>query len=129
MSIPVEIPVGDFLDKLSILEIKSERIQDAGKLANIRRELEVLRATWQASPYANSDITTEYADLKTVNENLWGIEDHIRDQERARDFGERFIGLARAVYQTNDRRAEIKRTINVKLGSALEEEKSYSDYR
>lgn len=129
MSIPVEIPVGDFLDKLSILEIKSERIQDATKLANIRRELDVLRATWQASSYAQSDITTEYAHLKTVNESLWDIEDQIRDQERVKDFGERFIELARAVYQTNDRRAEIKRTLNVKLGSALVEEKSYSDYR
>ena len=129
MSIPVEIPVGDFLDKLSILEIKSERIQDTTKLANIRRELDVLRATWQASSYAQSDITTEYAHLKTVNESLWDIEDQIRDQERAKDFGERFIELARAVYQTNDQRAEIKRTLNVKLGSALVEEKSYSDYR
>ena len=129
MSIPVEIPVGDFLDKLSILEIKSERIQDPDKLANIRRELEVLRATWKASPYVHSDITAEYAELKTVNESLWDIEDHIRDQERLRDFGERFIELARSVYLTNDRRAEIKRAINLKLGSALVEEKSYREYR
>ncbi|MBI5462953.1 MAG: hypothetical protein HY941_12280 [Gammaproteobacteria bacterium] len=129
MSIRVEIPVGDFLDKLSILEIKAERIQDPAKLANIRRELDMLRETWDASPYADQDIATEYAELKTVNESLWDIEDHIRDQERTHAFGERFIELARAVYLTNDRRAEIKRILNLKLGSALVEEKSYQEYR
>lgn len=129
MSIRVEIPVGDFLDKLTILEIKAERIHDPDKLTNIRRELDVLRETWERSPYAGQDIATEYADLKTVNERLWDIEDDIRDLERERSFGERFIELARAVYLTNDRRAEIKRALNLKLGSALVEEKSYREYR
>lgn len=129
MSIRVEIPVGDFLDKLSILEIKAERIKDPAKLANIHRELGVLRETWNASPYFGQDIATEYAELKTVNESLWDIEDRIRDQERTQSFGEHFIELARAVYLTNDRRAEIKRTLNLKLGSDLVEEKSYQEYR
>lgn len=129
MSILVEIPVGDFLDKLSILEIKAERIQDPAKLANIQRELDVLRATWKASPYADRDIATEYAELRTVNEALWDIEDDIRDQERMRSFSERFVELARSVYLTNDRRAELKRILNLKLGSALVEEKSYQEYR
>lgn len=129
MSIRVEIPVGDFLDKLSILEIKAVRIQDPAKLANIRRELTVLRETWDASPYASQDITAEYTELKSINESLWDIEDRIRDQERIHSFGEHFIELARAVYLTNDRRAEIKRILNLKLGSALVEEKSYQEYR
>ncbi len=129
MSIRVEIPVGDFLDKLTILEIKAERIRDPDKLTNIHRELDVLRETWKASPYFGQDITTEYTELKTVNERLWDIEDDIRDEERTRSFGERFIELARAVYLTNDRRAEIKRLLNLKLGSTLVEEKSYREYR
>ncbi len=128
MIIKVEISYGEFLDKLSILEIKSERIHDPAKLENINRELVLLRDLWAADPKAAIDIQTEWAELKSINEKLWNIEDDIRDKERARCFDEEFIRLARAVYYTNDERAEVKRRLNEKLGSALVEEKSYADY-
>jgi len=128
MIIKVEISYGEFLDKLSILEIKSERIRDPAKLENINRELGLLRDLWAADPKAAVDIQTEWGQLKAINEKLWDIEDDIRDRERARCFDEKFIRLARAVYYTNDERAEVKRRLNEKLGSALVEEKSYADY-
>ena len=128
MIIKVEISYGEFLDKLSILEIKSERIRDPAKLENINRELELLRDLWAADPKAAVDIQTEWGQLKAINEKLWDIEDDIRDRERARCFDEEFIRLARTVYYTNDERAEVKRRLNEKLGSALVEEKSYADY-
>lgn len=129
MSILVPVSVGEFLDKLTILEIKSERIGDPEKLANIRREQETLSAAWAASPYAGADLEPEYSQLKSVNERLWEIEDEIRDHERRQCFDERFIELARAVYVTNDRRAELKKALNLKLGSDLIEEKSYTEYQ
>lgn len=119
---------GEFLDKLTILEIKSERMSDAAKLANVRRELELLRSTWAASPLASRDVRALVAQLKAVNEALWEIEDRIRDQEAAGTFGTEFVELARSVYRTNDRRAAIKRELNVALGSELVEEKSYKPY-
>ena len=128
MTIKVEISYGEFLDKLSILEIKSERIRDPAKLENINRELGLLRDLWAADPKAAIDIQSEWAQMKSINEKLWDIEDDIRDRERARCFDEEFIRLARAVYYTNDERAEVKRRLNEKLGSALVEEKSYADY-
>lgn len=124
----VQTSPGEFLDKLTILEIKSERMTDAAKLANVRRELELLRATWAASPLAARDVSALVAQLKQVNEALWDIEDRIRDQEAAGTFGAEFVELARAVYRTNDRRAAIKRELNVALGSELVEEKSYKPY-
>ncbi len=128
MTIKVEISYGEFLDKLSILEIKSERIRDPAKLENINRELGLLRDLWAADPKAAIDIQTEWVQMKSINENLWDIEDDIRDRERTRCFDEEFIRLARAVYYTNDERAEVKRRLNEKLGSELVEEKSYADY-
>uniref|UniRef100_A0A832I8K0 Uncharacterized protein n=1 Tax=Eiseniibacteriota bacterium TaxID=2212470 RepID=A0A832I8K0_UNCEI len=128
MHLTVQISPGEFLDKLTILEIKSERIADPAKLANVRRELELLRATWAASPLAARDVAGPLADLKRVNEALWDIEDHIRRKEAERRFDQDFIELARSVYRTNDRRAAIKRELNVLLGSDLVEEKSYTDY-
>ncbi len=128
MTIKVEISYGEFLDKLSILEIKSERIRDPAKLENINRELGLLRDLWAAEPKAAIDIQTEWMQMKSINEKLWDIEDDIRDRERARCFDEEFIRLARAVYYTNDERAEVKRRLNEKLGSTLVEEKSYADY-
>jgi hypothetical protein len=119
---------GEFLDKLTILEIKSERISEPAKLANVHRELEVLRATWAASPLAGRDVSRLVADLKRVNETLWEIEDRIRRKEAERAFDADFIELARSVYRTNDRRAAIKRELNVALGSELIEEKSYTPY-
>ncbi len=128
MLLNVQTSPGEFLDKLTILEIKSERITDPAKLENVRRELELLRATWAASPLASRDVAALVADLKRVNETLWEIEDRIREKEAARTFDADFIELARAVYRTNDRRAAIKRDLNVALGSTLLEEKSYQSY-
>lgn len=129
MNLSAEISVGEFLDKVTILEIKSERIRDPAKLENVARELETLRRTWSSSTFAREDLAGEIAELKRINERLWEIEDDIRDKEAAGAFDEEFIRLARAVYFTNDERAAVKRRINVKVGSALIEEKSYADYR
>ena len=125
----VPVSFGELLDKISILQIKSERMSDAGKLANVRHELSALEALWMQHPAAGHDIVRLRADLKAVNERLWVIEDDIRMQERAQAFDDAFIRLARAVYFENDDRARIKREINVALGSAYVEEKSYEDYR
>src|SRR5699024_10625788 len=112
-----------------ILEIKTERIADAAKVANVRRELDLLEARWQSHEASANDIAAERAALKAVNEALWDIEDHIRRKEKAQAFDEEFISLARSVYVRNDERAAAKRVINVKLGSTLVEEKSYEDYQ
>lgn len=129
MALNVEVSVGELLDKITILEIKAERITDAAKVANVRAELESLRATWAASPLSARDITDLFARLKAVNEELWEIEDGIRRLEGLRSFGEEFVQLARSVYHRNDERAAIKRELNRVLGSRLVEEKSYTDYR
>ena len=128
MLLNVPTSPGEFLDKLSILEIKSERIHDATKLEHIRRELELLQSAWQATPLAQRDVSALRAELKQVNERLWDVEDRIREKEAEHRFDDEFIGLARSVYQTNDRRAAIKRQLNQVLGSELFEEKSYSKY-
>ena len=128
MTIKVDVSVGEFLDKVTILEIKSERIKDAAKLENVNKELNLLKKTWAESEFAKADITDEMNRLKAINEKLWEIEDDIRDKERDRAFDEKFIELARAVYYSNDERAAIKKELNLKLGSGLVEEKSYSDY-
>ncbi|MBS0382972.1 MAG: hypothetical protein JSR56_11110 [Proteobacteria bacterium] len=120
---------GELIDKITILEIKSERIADAAKLANVRDELRLLNDLWQRDDASKTDISAERAELKRINEALWEIEDEIRVKERDQAFDARFIELARAVYHTNDRRAAVKRAINLKLGSRLVEEKSYQDYR
>jgi hypothetical protein len=127
----IRVPVspGELLDKITILRIKSSRMSDAQKLANVRIELKVLEETWGASPYAKSDIAADVNALLQVNERLWVIEDDIRDKERAQIFDSEFIRLARAVYFENDERAAIKRRINLKLGSTIVEEKSYAEYK
>lgn len=119
---------GELVDKITILAIKSRRIGDPTKLANVRAELEALRRCWQESRYAAHDLSGDEADLTAVNERLWDIEDRIRDKERQRAFDAEFIELARAVYIENDQRAAVKKRINVALGSALIEEKSYAAY-
>ncbi len=124
----VDISIGEFLDKLTILQIKAERISDPEKLKSINKELSLLQDTWRNSPYHNLDLASEIADLKKVNEALWEIEDKIRDKERHKVFNQEFIELARAVYINNDERATIKRAINLKTGSELIEEKSYASY-
>ena len=126
--ISVPVSFGELLDKISILQIKSERMSDPAKLANVRNELDALETTWLAHPAAGHDIAKLRADLKAVNERLWVIEDDIRIKEKAQAFDDGFIQLARSVYFENDVRARIKKDINLALGSAYVEEKSYQDY-
>ncbi|UZD66641.1 DUF6165 family protein [Marinobacter sp. AN1] len=127
--IRVPVSFGEVLDKITILEIKSERIKDETKVKNVRLELEELSKTWdEAVGDKAADIAELRKQLKAVNEELWVIEDDIRDQEAAQDFGPKFIELARAVYVTNDKRAAIKKDVNLALGSRFVEEKSYQDY-
>lgn len=127
----IQTPVsyGELIDKITILEIKSRRITDAAKLANVRNELNLLNATWAGDAASRTDISGERARLLAVNELLWDIEDRIRLKEKAQAFDAEFIELARSVYFRNDERAAFKREINLKLGSQLVEEKSYQDYR
>ena len=128
MSIKIDVSFGELLDKLTILEIKFERIDDEKKIANIKRELEVLTNTWKTSGVDVASVDTERIALKHINESLWDIEDAIRRQEAANSFGTEFVSLARNVYKTNDKRSEVKRLVNEKLGSTLIEEKSYQPY-
>ena len=127
----IQAPVsfGELLDKISILQIKSERMRDEAKLANVRNELSALETTWMAHPAAGHNIVELRAQLKAVNERLWVIEDDIRIKEKAQEFDSEFIRLARAVYFEDDDRAKIKKDINLALGSSYVEEKSYQDYK
>ena len=127
-SIAVAVSAGELIDKITILEIKSERIADAAKLANVRHELETLDAARREAVTPSPGLDELTAGLKAVNERLWQIEDDIRDCERNGDFGPRFVELARAVYVNNDERAALKRRINEILGSDIVEEKSYAAY-
>jgi uncharacterized protein YukE len=126
----MQVPVspGEVLDKITILEIKSERMSDPEKVANVKVELALLQETWAGFVKEDSTIKDLHAQLKEINEALWEIEDDIRDKERAGEFDERFIELARNVYFTNDRRSKIKKDLNLHLGSEIIEEKSYQDY-
>lgn len=127
-SIAIPISPGEVVDRLTILEIKSERISDKTKLVDVHHELgKLLEAAKSAIP-DSQDMRALRAKLKAVNEELWVIEDDIRQCERERDFGATFIALARAVYKTNDRRADLKRRINEALGSDIMEQKSYAPY-
>jgi hypothetical protein len=128
LSITVEIAPGELIDKITILEIKTERMSDQAKLANVRIELDTLAKSRDAAIGKSAEMDRLSAELKKINEELWVIEDDIRDCERAKDFGAKFVELARAVYFTNDRRAQVKRQINELLGSRLVEEKSYAAY-
>lgn len=125
----VPISPGELLDKITILRIKSARMTDETKLRNVRVELDVLEQTWRESGAAIPAVAADEAALQKVNEELWDIEDRIRDKERAGEFDAVFIELARAVYVTNDERARFKKNINITLGSRLVEEKSYQPYR
>ena len=127
-TILVEIAAGELIDKMTILEIKMDRIKDEGKLRNIGAELETLRAARAQAVPESKELDRLSGELKKVNEDLWRIEDEIREHERAKDFGPTFVELARAVYLTNDRRADLKRKINELVGSRLVEEKSYARY-
>jgi hypothetical protein len=123
--IVIPVSIGELIDKITILRIKSQRMADGRQLANVRRELTALQAV---SERISCDATalTQYTDeLTRVNEALWDVEDAIRDCEANSDFGDRFIALARSVYQHNDERARIKKAINIAAGSRYVEEKSY----
>ncbi len=128
MNVNIEISIGEFFDKLTILEIKHEKIKDSGKLENINKELDYLNNLLQQLTFSRSDVESEVTELKTINEELWDIEDDIREMESNKLFDAEFIKLARAVYYTNDRRSQVKRDINLKLGSDFVEEKSYEEY-
>ena len=128
MSIKIDISFGELLDKITILEIKSERISDPNKVANVEKELSVLSQAWSTAGIDVALVTEERKFLKAINEALWDIEDEIREQEAEQSFGAEFVSLARRVYKTNDERARVKREVNQKLGSALVEEKSYQPY-
>lgn len=127
----IDVPVsfGELLDKISILEIKRARIQDAAKLRNVQNELDLLQTRWRAAPVDHASVDAPCLALKAVNERLWDIEDRIRLKEADAAFDAEFIALARAVYFENDVRAQLKRTINSTLGSTLVEEKSYASYQ
>jgi len=125
----VPISPGELLDKITILRIKSERMSDAIKLANVRHELKLLEQTWSAAVPPTANVRADEQALAAVNTRLWDIEDEIRVLERRQQFDAAFIALARSVYIENDERAAIKKRVNVALGSALIEEKSYQPYR
>ena len=127
-NIRVPVSPGEVLDKITILEIKSERMTDPQKLVNVRLELELLTRTWREAVTEDDTVQRIHAELKHINEALWVIEDDIRDKERLKEFDDRFIELARSVYVTNDQRAAAKKALNLHLGSEINEEKSYQDY-
>ncbi len=128
MNVKCEISIGEFFDKITILEIKQKRITDAGKLKNINVELNALNIHLEGLPFMREDVEQEVNELRVVNEKLWEIEDDIREKEAKKTFDDHFVELARSVYITNDRRSEVKRAINLKLGSDFVEEKSYEAY-
>jgi hypothetical protein len=125
----VPVSPGELLDKITILRIKSQRIHEAAKAANVRLELELLERTWATLGAATRQVAADEQALQAVNERLWDIEDRIRDKEAAGSFDQAFIELARAVYHQNDERAAIKKRVNIALGSRIVEEKSYRPYR
>ena len=125
-SVTVSIAPGELLDKMTILEIKTQRISDPEKLRHVRAELAELTEARERSIFEREELGLLTAELRAVNEALWDIEDQIRVCERDADFGPRFVDLARSVYKNNDQRAVIKRKINELLGSRIVEEKSYA---
>ena len=128
MQLQVPVSVGEVLDKITILQIKLAHISDAAKRANIQNELDALLPLVASDAFTTDQMQGLMAELKAINEVLWDIEDDIREKEAAKNFNADFIRLARAVYVTNDKRAEIKKQINLATGSDLVEEKSYESY-
>jgi len=121
----IEVSIGEIVDKLSILQIKTAFIKDEEKLNNVKKEYDYLYdIVFNEMKIEQSD----FSDMVSINQELWKIEDDIRDKERAKEFDDEFIRLARAVYVTNDKRAEVKKVINIKYGSLFVEEKSYQKY-
>ena len=128
MQLQVPVSVGEVLDKITILQIKLAHISDSAKRANVHNELDALLPLVAGDAFTTNQMQGLVAELKAVNEALWDIEDDIREKEAAKSFDAEFIKLARAVYVTNDKRAAIKKQINLETGSALIEEKSYESY-
>jgi len=127
-SVKIDAAPGELIDKITILEIKAEWIDDAMKRANVTYELATLTNALNLAIETSGQISDLSGRLKEVNERLWETEDAIRECERRQDFGPVFIDLARSVYRLNDVRSEIKRSINTLLGARIIEEKSYSSY-
>jgi Family of unknown function (DUF6165) len=128
MSISVKISAGELLDKITILVIKLEKMSDPAKLSNVRKEYDMLMDVYRNEIIESHDLIVLKDRLKQLNQRIWDTEDEIRDFEKRKDFGERFVELARTAYLTNDRRSSTKREINDLLKSTLVEEKSYSAY-
>jgi hypothetical protein len=128
MTITIEISAGELVDRLTILEIKRERIADPAKRRNVEHELALTVTARDRALPGDARLVELTGALREVNARLWQIEDDIRDCERRREFGPRFVELARSVYKLNDERADVKKRINTLLGSALVEEKSYQPY-
>ena len=127
-SLLIEVGAGEVIDKITILKIKAERMTDPAKLKNVNHELSVLSAACAQNLAATPELARLETELQAVNEALWVIEDDIRACEAVRDFGPKFIELARSVYIQNDKRAAIKKQINAHCGSSIVEEKSYTDF-
>jgi len=119
------VSVGELVDKISILEIKAERIHDAGKRANVRKELDALLPLMAPFRARHATLDALHLELRKVNARMWDVQDGLRAHEARGDFGADFIALARAVYRTNAERVALKANINQLLGSALIEEKQY----
>ncbi len=128
MSIKIDVSVGEIMDKLTILEIKAEKIQDQDKLANVHKERDSLLPVVDKPAYQTEHVRRLFTALKEINLKLWDIEDAIRQKEADKAFDKGFIELARSVYFTNDERAALKKQINLATGSELVEEKSYEEY-
>ena len=123
-----EISAGELLDKISILEIKLEKVKDKENLREINKEYKILKEAQKSNIEMNEKIEHLFSEMKNVNQNLWDTEDKLRICEKNNDFGENFIKLARGVYFNNDKRAKIKSEINEILGSNIKEIKQYADY-
>lgn len=119
------VSIGELIDKITILEIKAERITDTGKVANVRTELDGLLPLWQQQLSAQPSLDALKSQLKVINERMWDIQDRLRDKEAAQTFDDDFIQLARGVYGTNGERVKVKNEINRIAGSHLVEEKQY----
>ena len=130
MSDQINVPIspGELVDKITILEIKKEFIEDINKLKNINHEYDLLMQIYSNDVSKTDGVDNLKSKLKNINLSLWKIEDDIRDCERDKIFNERFVQLARDVYFTNDKRSKVKLEINLLLNSSLVEEKSYKDY-
>lgn len=128
MAVMIPISWGELFDKVTILQIKAERIRDPAKVSNVRKELTELEKVLHTAEPLAAGVLEAMDELRVANAKLWDIEDQIRDCERAKRFDDEFVRLARAVYYTNDERAALKKQINLLMGSELVEEKSYASY-